>query len=99
VKTLLAALVLVPALALAAIDGAEVYKRKCAGCHGSDGHGGTRKLRPLTDPEVQDKSDAQLFEAVAKGLSGGEKRMPAFRGKLADAEIKAALEHVRAMKR
>jgi len=99
VKALLANLLLLPALALAAPDGAEVYKRKCAGCHGTDGNGGTRKLRPLTDPEVQQKSDAQLFESVARGVSGGDKRMPPFRGKLADAEIRAALEHVRALKR
>ena len=83
-----------------AVEGAEVYKRKCAPCHGLDGGGGSRSLTPLTAPEVQAKSDAQLFESVARGVTSADnKRMPAFRGKLADAEIKAAIDHVRALKR
>ena len=81
-------------------EGAEVYKRKCAPCHGLDGGGGSRNLTPLTAPEVQAKSDAQLFDSVARGVTSADnKRMPAFRGKLADGEIKAAIDHVRALRK
>ncbi|HEY7724767.1 MAG TPA: cytochrome c [Anaeromyxobacteraceae bacterium] len=78
-----------------AVEGSEVYRRKCAHCHGADGRGGPRKLRPLADPEVQAMSDAELFDVVAKGTR--DRRMPGFRGKLADDELRAAIAFVRAM--
>lgn len=89
-------LLLAPALPRAA-DGAEIYRRKCAGCHGADGGGGPKKLTDLASPAVQGKSDQELLDVVAKGTA--DKRMPGFRGKLADAEIKAAVEHMRTLRR
>lgn len=94
----LLALLLLPARPLAA-DGAEVWRRKCAGCHGADGSGGPRRLAPIAGPELQAKTDAQLFEVVAQGVSAPDRRMPAFRGKLADAEIAAAVAWLRTLKR
>ncbi len=91
-------LLLLPARPLAA-DGAEVWRRKCAGCHGADGSGGPRRLAPIGGPEIQAKTDAQLFEVVAQGVSAPDRRMPAFRGKLADAEISAAIAWLRTLKR
>jgi mono/diheme cytochrome c family protein len=89
-------ILLAPAAA-GAVEGAEVYRRKCASCHGADGGGGPRKLRPLGDPEVQARTDAELFEAVARGTP--DRRMPAFRGKLADGELRSAIAFVRTMAR
>ncbi len=80
-----------------AADAAEIYRRKCAGCHGADGGGGPKKLPPLGSPEVQAKSDAELFELTARGTP--DRKMPAFRGRLADEEIRAAVAHLRTLKR
>jgi mono/diheme cytochrome c family protein len=93
---LLAAALLAPSAARA-VEGSEVYRRKCAGCHGADGSGGARKLPPLAAPEVQGKSDAELFDAVAKGTP--DRKMPAFRGKLADDELRAAIAFLRTFAR
>jgi mono/diheme cytochrome c family protein len=91
-------LALASALALApspagAADGAEVYRRRCASCHGA---GGAKKLPPLSSPLVQSRSDADLFAAVARGTA--DRKMPAFRGKLADAEIAAVVGYLRTLK-
>jgi mono/diheme cytochrome c family protein len=91
----LLALAAAPALPRAA-DGAEIYRRKCAGCHGADGGGGTKKLGPLSAPEIQGRSDGELFAAVARG--SGDGKMPAFRGRIADDEIRAVVAHLRTMK-
>lgn len=94
----LLALLLLPARPLAA-DGAEVWRRKCAGCHGADGSGGPKRLAPIAGPALQAKTDAQLFDVVAQGITAPDRRMPAFRGKLADAEITAAIAWLRTLER
>ncbi|MBI5070906.1 MAG: c-type cytochrome [Deltaproteobacteria bacterium] len=96
VRALLLLALLAPTPSRAA-DGAEIYRRRCAGCHGADGGGGPRKLKDLASPEVQGKGDQELFDAVARGTP--DRKMAGFRGRLADAEIKAAVEHLRTLKR
>jgi len=80
-----------------AADGAEIFRKKCAACHGADGAGTARKLPDLASSEVQGKGDQELFDAVARGIP--EKKKAGFRGKLADAEIKAAVGHLRTLRR
>jgi cytochrome c6 len=86
--------------ALAAADGAALYKAKCASCHGADGAGQTAmgkamKLRDLRSAEVQKQTDAELFKLTADGKG----KMPAYKGKLTDAEITALVAHMRTMKK
>ncbi|MEA2235317.1 MAG: cytochrome c6 [Thermoanaerobaculia bacterium] len=93
-----AVIVIVPA-ALAAADGAATYKAKCAMCHGPDGSGATpmgksMKLRDLRSPEVRKQTDAEL----AKITTDGKGKMPAYKGKLTDAEISALVAHMRTLK-
>lgn len=87
---------LVVALPLAAADGAAVFKAKCAACHGQDGTGDTamgKKLnvRSLAAPEVQKQTDAQLLELTRKGKG----KMPAYEGKISDADLAALIAHIR----
>ncbi len=94
----LAILIILPAT-LAAADGAALYKAKCAMCHGADGSGMTpmgksMKLRDLRSPEVQKQSDAALTKVTADGKG----KMPAYKGKLTDAEISALVAHMRTLK-
>ena len=82
------AMVLAPLAAVAA-DGAAVYKAKCASCHGPDGKGETSigkslKLRGLASADVQKITDADL----AKVISDGKGKMPAYKGKLTPAQIR-----------
>ena len=91
-------LLILPAT-LAAADGAALYKAKCASCHGVNGSGDTAmgkamKLRDLRSPEVQKQTDADLTKVTADGKG----KMPAYKGKLTDAEISAVVAHMRALK-
>ena len=90
---------LISASAFAA-DGAAVYKAKCASCHGADGAGQTAigkkmNLRDLGSPEVQKQTDAELYAWTADGKG----KMPAYKGKLSDAEIKALVGFMRTLKK
>jgi len=94
----LAILIILPAT-LAAADGAALYKAKCAMCHGADGSGATpmgksMKLRDLRSPEVRKQTDAELTKVTADGKG----KMPAYKGKMTDAEISAVVAHMRTLK-
>ena len=78
---------------------AETYKRKCAACHGATGDGDTMlgknlKIRSLRSPDVQKKSDEELFNIISKGRY----KMPAFDHKLSKEQIHDLVRHIRALK-
>ena len=61
---------------------------KCQMCHGADGSGDTpagkaMKARPFNSPDVLKESDADLIAVI----KNGKNKMPAFAGKLTDAQI------------
>lgn len=96
-------LVLIATLAVAgtgfAADGAAIFKAKCAMCHGADGSASTGMgksmgLKPLSSPEVQKMSDADMTTLVANGKG----KMPASKGKLTDDEIGAVVKYVHTLK-
>jgi cytochrome c6 len=89
---------LVLALALppiAAADAAGDYKAKCAGCHGADGSKSMMGAKPLSGAEVQAMSDAELTAEIADGKG----KMPAYKGKLSDAQIKDLVGYIRTLKK
>jgi mono/diheme cytochrome c family protein len=79
-------------------DSASTFKAKCAVCHGADGAGSTAtgkamKVRDLGSPDVQTQTDAQLTEIVTNGTG----KMPAYKGKLTDDQIKGLVAYIRAL--
>lgn len=85
---------------VALADGAATYKAKCAMCHGADGAGQTpmgknMKLRDLGSADVQKQTDAELIKITTDGKA----KMPAYKGKLTDAEIADVVKHIRSMKK
>jgi cytochrome c6 len=74
-------------------DAAATYKAKCAVCHGADGKGGKMGTRDFASPEVKAETDAQLTDIIAKGKG----KMPAYTGKLTDADIKGLVAYVRTL--
>jgi mono/diheme cytochrome c family protein len=96
---------LVVALALstttfAAEGAADVYKSKCASCHGPDGKGETAmgknlKLKDLASADVQKQSDADLTTVIEKG----KKPMPGYEGKLTKDQINDLVKYIRALKK
>ncbi|HKB79177.1 MAG TPA: cytochrome c, partial [Thermoanaerobaculia bacterium] len=82
------------------VDGAAVYKAKCAMCHGPDGKGQTAmgkslKLRDLGSAEVQKLTDAELNKIITDGKG----KMPAYKSKLDQASIDAVIAFIRTLKK
>jgi mono/diheme cytochrome c family protein len=82
---------------LRADDAASLFKAKCAVCHGADGSGNTAMGKQMQSPdlrseEVQKQTDAQLIDATTNGKG---KKMPAYKGKLTDDQIKGLVGYIR----
>lgn len=94
----LAASIAAPVFAQSA--GADTFKSKCAMCHGPDGTAATpmgkmMKIPSFKDPSVVQQSDAALI-AVTKD---GKGKMPAYNGKLTDAQIKEVVSFIRTLQK
>ena len=93
----LAASMVTPAFAQS--GGADTYKAKCAGCHGADGQAtaiGKKLLAPsFKDPAVVKASDEQMIAII----KSGKNKMPAYTGKLSDAQIKSVVAHIRTLQK
>ena len=93
----LAAMVLLAgAVGFAQSSGEATYKAKCQSCHGAEGtpNPGIAKamgVKPASDPSVKSLSEAQMITDTTNGKG----KMPAFKGKLSDAEIKASVDYFR----
>ncbi len=86
--------------AFAGSTGAENYKAKCAMCHGPDGEGNTpagkaMKSPSLDSPDILKMPDSDLIAVIGKG----KKKMPAFAGKLTEAEIKDVVVHLHTLQK
>jgi len=90
--------VVTPAFAQSA--GADDYKAKCVMCHGADGKGETpagkaMKTPSLGSPDIVKMSDADLIAATKKGKG----KMPAYSGKLTDAQITDVVAYIRTLQK
>lgn len=95
---LLAAFVGVPAFAQA--PGAATYKAKCAMCHGADGLAATpmaksMKVLSFKAPAMIKASDAQFIAST----KNGKNKMPAYKGKLTDAQINEVVAYIRTLQK
>lgn len=92
----LAAVVLLAGAVGFAQSGEATYKAKCQSCHGAEGvpNPGIAKamgVKPASDPSVKSLSEAQMIAVTTDGKG----KMPAYKGKLSDAEIKASVDYFR----
>src|SRR5436305_15342955 len=93
---LVVALIIMAVAGAAFADGAAVFTGKCAMCHGQGGAGDTGigqslQLRDLGSADVQKQSDARL----AKTVTDGKGKRPAYQGKLSDDGVKAVVVFLR----
>ena len=101
-RTVIAVLLFTAFVSLAgfADSGADVYKAKCAMCHGADGTPSAAMaksmgIKDFKSDDVQKQSDADLKAAVEKGKG----KMPGFSGKLTPAQIDDVVKHIRTLKK
>ncbi len=81
-------------------DGADIFKSKCAPCHGADGMAATPagkalKAASFKDPAIVKTPDADLIAIV----KSGKNKMPSFTGKLSDDQIKATVNYIRTLQK
>jgi len=77
-------------------SGEATYKARCQSCHGAEGapNPGIAKMmgvKPANDPAVKAHSEAQMIAITTNGKG----KMPAFKGKLSDAQIKDSVAYFR----
>jgi cytochrome c6 len=80
-------------------SGAELFKSKCAMCHGADGKGETTigknlKIRDLGSAPVQSQSDSELTSIITDGKG----KMPKYDGKLSKEQIEDLVKYIRTLK-
>ena len=85
---------------LAQSSGADTYKAKCQMCHGADGLGSTpagkaMKARAFNAPDVLKESDTDLMAII----KNGKNKMPAFTGKLSDAQITNVVAYIHTLQK
>jgi cytochrome c6 len=78
-------------------DAGALFKSKCAVCHAPDGSGSsaTGKQLGVTDLRsdgVQKQTDAQLNDSITNGKGT---KMPAYKGKIPDDQIKGLVGYIR----
>jgi len=79
--------------------GEATYKAKCQSCHGATGtpNPGMAKamgVKPFSEPDVKKLTAAEMITATTNGKG----KMPAFKGKLTDPEIKDVVSYIRTLK-
>jgi mono/diheme cytochrome c family protein len=94
-----AALLLAITAPAQAQDAGALFKSKCAVCHAPDGSGSGAMGKQLgvTDlraDDVQKQTDAQLNDSITNGKGT---KMPAYKGKIADDQIKGLVTYIRSL--
>ncbi len=92
----LSLMVLSAAILFGQQNAAAVYKQRCAACHGPEGAGKTAmgrsmKLKDLRSAEVQQMTDAQLYDVIAKGKG----KMPGYENSLGKDTVKQLVVYIR----
>lgn len=87
------------AMSFAASPGEAIFKAHCQACHGATGtpNAGIAKMlgvKPASDPSMKKLTAAQMIAAVTNGKG----KMPSFKGKLSDAQIKDVVSYFRTLK-
>jgi len=93
---MLAAMVAAPMTAAFAQSGADNYKAKCAMCHAADGSASGPAGKAMNVPSFK-TSKLTEAEMIAE-TKAGKGKMPAFTGKLTDAQIKDVITFVKTLK-
>ena len=100
VRLCLISLLAANTMSLAQGSGADTYKSKCQMCHAADGSGNTpagksTKANPFNSPDIMKLSDDDLIAVIKKGRN----KMPAYAGKLTDAQITDVVAYIRTLQK
>jgi mono/diheme cytochrome c family protein len=100
---LLAISVLVSCFALAADDGASLFKARCASCHGATGKGRPSAKAPsLLSDKVKSLSDDSIRDLIASRANGEMEKKPAhtsIKKRLTAEQVSAVVAHIRELQK
>jgi len=87
-------------MSFAQSGGEATYKAKCQMCHGATGAGDTpagkaMKVKSFKDPEVAKLTDAAMINIT----KNGQGKMPAYKDKLSDQQIKEVVTYIRTLEK
>ncbi len=86
--------------ALAQNSGEQVYKAQCAMCHGQDGLAATPVAKMMGVPSFKAPAIQKLTTAdMIAATSNGKAKMPAFKGKLSQAQIEEVVAYIRKLQK
>lgn len=86
---------ILPAKAADVINGAKLYARQCAACHGPNGV----SVMPGAPQLARGEGMMQPDLALLASLRGGKNAMPAYAGMLSDREILDVIAYSRTLRR
>ncbi len=84
-----------------AADGAEIYTKLCAACHGLKGEGMAMMSPPIKGSEfILKGKEAEISDVILKGRAGDAKKykdipIPMLPQKLNDEEVAAVIAHMK----
>jgi cytochrome c6 len=79
----------------------ETWERRCTVCHAAEGTGKTPKGRSLKAPDFtsarwqKHTTDQEIVDAITNGVP--KRKMPAFKDKLSEEDIRAFVPYLRAL--
>lgn len=84
-----------------AADASATWNAKCAMCHAKDGSGNTAmgKKGGAKDYTKADVQAALTDEALTKAIKDGAGKMPGFKDKLTDDDVKGLVAQIRSFKK
>lgn len=86
---------LIASLASWAEDGAALYKKKCAGCHGAEGEGKSAMKAPALKGTTLDVN--AITEQITKGRAGSKKPHTKGIAGLNEEQAKAIAEYIKSL--
>ena len=80
--------------------GADIYKAKCAMCHGADGLATTPTAKNFKVVSFKDPSQVKLTDAeLTASTTNGKGKMPAYKDKLTEPQIKDVIGYIRTLQK
>lgn len=83
---------------LAQSGGETTFKSRCAMCHGADGLAASPMAKALGVPSVKSDQFKKFTQAeLIASTENGKGKMPAYKGKLTDAQIREVVAYIQSL--
>jgi cytochrome c6 len=81
----------------AAVDGADIWNKKCKTCHGADGKATPVGLKKGSPENLANETAKMGHEKIVEVVKEGKDKMPAFKDKLSAEEVEAVSKYCKTL--